>query len=516
VSADAAVLRELARTRRDRRLADVDLFEKLYQAYLTVLAVGVVVFTAGSVVGDELVSPETASEALRHGPAVAGLAAALVLVVGLRSGARGGPLTLEAAFVTHVLLSPLPRDVTLREPAMRQLRQSVVMGGGGGALAGLLAAQRLPLEHPPLVLWGAVGGAVLGAAATGAAMVVAGWPVPRPVVHLLSVGLVAGSVADIVAETAWSPGSLFGRLLTGGFDVYPVGFLAVPVAAALVVAGIAVVGGTSIESARRRAGLVSQLRLAVARQDLRTVVLLQRRLAQDAARRRPWFPVPSGARLPVFRRDLRSLARLPLVRVLRVLFFCTVSVGAALATWRGTTVLVLVAGLALWAAALDVIEPLAQELDHPDRWAGYPVAPGDLLTRHLVGPGLALAVVACIPIGALAVATEPGPVLQTAAALLLPTCAAAVIGAAASIAMAPFDPASMQNLMPETVGTQLVFRVSLPPAIAIVAYLPLLAAKDAARNGVSELAAATQYLLPVCLLLGLATIWLSRRKPAVL
>jgi hypothetical protein len=516
VSADAAVLRDVARARRNRRLADVDVFEKLYQAYLTLIAVGVVVVTAGSVVGDELVSPGMAERVVRDGPAVAGLVAALVLVVGLRSGARGGPLTLEAPFVTHVLLSPLPRDVTLREPALRQLRQSILAGAGAGALVGLLAAQRLPIDHPPLVAWGAIGGAVLGLAATGAAMIVAGWPVPKPVVHLLSLALVAASVADIAFDTAWSPGSLFGRLLAGGLEVDPAAFVAVPIALALVAGGLAVVGGTSIEAARRRAGLVTQLRLAVARQDLRTVVLLQRRLAQDAARRRPWFPVPSGRTLPVFRRDLRSLARLPMVRLLRVVTLCTASVAAAVATWRGTTVLVLVAALALWAAALDVIEPLAQELDHPDRWAGYPVTPGDLLTRHLVAPGIALALITSVPVGLLALLTEPGTVLQTAAALLVPACAAAVLGASVSVAMAPFDPVSMQNLMPETVGSQLVMRTAIPPAITVVAYLPLLAAKDAARNDVSELAAATQYLLPVCLVLGLATIWLSRRKPMLL
>jgi hypothetical protein len=281
-----------------------------------------------------------------------------------------------------------------------------------------------------------------------------------------------------------------------------------------VVGGVAVVGGTSIEAARRRAGLVSQLRLAVTRQDLRTVVLLQRRLAQDAPRRRPWFRVPAGRTFPVFRRDLRSMARLPLVRVLRITSLCTLAVGAAAAAWRGTTPLVIVAGLALWAAALDVIEPLAQELDHPDRWAGYPIAPGDLLTRHLVGPGIALALACCVPIGALAALTDPGPALQTAAAMLVPTCAAAVIGAAASVATAPFDPSSMQTLVPEAIGTQMLFRIAWPPAIVVLASLPVLSARDAASRHISEFAASTQFLLPICVMLGLVSMWLFKRKPA--
>jgi hypothetical protein len=515
VSADAAVLRELARTRRNRRLADVDLFEKLYQAYLTVITVGIIVAVSASIVGDDVVSSGTAARVVRDAPEVAGLVAALVLVIGLRSGSRGGPLTLEAPFIAHVLLSPLPRDVTLREPALRQVRQSMVLGAGTGGLAGMLTAQRLPFDHPPIVAWGAVAGAVLAAAATGCAMIVAGLPVPRPVVHALCLALVGGSAADLAFDHAWSPGSLVGRLATSGLTFDALGLLAIPAAAALVAGGIAVVGGTSIEASRRRAGLVSQLRLAVTRQDLRTVVLLQRRLAQDMPRRRPWFKVPSGPTFPVFRRDLRSLARLPTVRVVRVLALTSLAVAAGVAVWRGTTQLVLVMGLALWAAALDVIEPLAQEIDHPDRWAGYPVTPGDLLTRHLVAPGIALAVLTCIPVGVLAAVLEPGPVLQTGGALLVPACAAAVLGAAASVAAAPFDPLASQSLMPETVGTQLVFRLAIPPGIAIIACLPILSAKDAATNGVSEFVAATQFLLPIGVLLGLTTIWLSRRKPVL-
>ena len=514
MSVDAAVLRDLSRARRSRRLADVDIFEKLYQAYLSVIAVGVVVLVSASIVGDDQVAHHSLGRVVTDGPAAVGLLASLVLVAGLRSGARGGPLTLEAPFVAHVLLSPLPRDVTLREPALRQLRQSALLGGGVGALGGLLAAQRLPLSETPLVVWAAVGGATVALAATGAAMIVAGWPVAKPVVQLVCLALVAGSVADLAGGTAWSPGSIVGRLATGGVHFDALGLVTAPVALALVLGGIAVVGGTSIEAARRRAGLVSQLRLAVTRQDLRTVVLLQRRLAQDAARGRPWFRVPFGRRLPVFRRDLRSLARLPVVRVARVFVLCSIAVGAAAAAWRGTTPLILVSGIALWTAALDVIEPLAQELDHPDRWGSYPVIPGDLLTRHLVAPGIALGIVTCVPVVVLAVLTDPGPVAQTAAALIIPTCAAAVIGAAASVATAPFDPTSVQTLMPETIGTQLIFRIAWPPAIVVIASLPVLNARNAAAKHVAAFAAATQFLLPICLMLGVVSMWLVRRKPA--
>ncbi|MCU1487924.1 MAG: hypothetical protein JWN67_4670 [Actinomycetia bacterium] len=515
MSVDAAVLADLAKARRSRRLADVDIFEKLYQAYLSVIAVGIVLAVGASAIGDDRVGAATLQRVVDDGPAAVGLLAALVLIAGLRSGARGGPLTLEAPFVSHVLLSPMPRDLALRDPAFRQVRQMVLAGGGIGALAGLLASHRLPVDTLPLIAWGALAGVVLGIASSGLAMIVAGYPVAKPIVHVLSLALLAGSAADVAAGTAWSPGSIVGRLALSGVHFDPAGLVAVPVAVAIAVGGIAVVGGTSIESAVRRAGLVSQLRLAVTRQDLRTVVLLQRRLAQDSARAKPWIRIPAGRRLPVFRRGSQGLARLPVVRIVRVVALCSVAVAAAYGTWRGTSPLIVVSGLALWGAALDVIEPLAQELDHPDRWAGYPVSPGDLIGRHLAAPLLGLVIAACVPVAALAAFADSGKVLATAAAVLIPACMAAVLGAAASVATAPFDAGAMATAMPEAIGTQLILRVAWPPGIAIIACLPVLAARGAEAKGLGEFPAATQYLFPLCLLLGAVSMWLARRKPEV-
>jgi hypothetical protein len=514
VSVDAAVLGDLARARRRRRLADIDLFEKLYQAYLSVIAVGMVVLVGSGAVGDDRVGGHTLARVAADGPAIVGLLAAVVLAIGLRSGARGGPLTLEAPFIAHVLLSPVPRDRALRGPALRQLGQAALAGGGTGSLLALIASHRLPVDGLPLIAWGGVAGATAAVASVGAAMVVTGWPVPKVGATVLALAVVGASAADVAAGASWSPGSMVGRLALGGVRFDALGLVAIPVAGVLAGIGVAVIGGTSIEAARRRAGLVSELRLAVTRQDLRTVVLLQRRLAQDAARRRPWIRVPPGDRFPVLRRGFRGLARLPLVRVLRVLALCSIATGAAVGAWRGTTPLLAVTGVALWAAALDVIEPLAQELDHPDRWAGYPVVPGDLLLRHLVAPLATLVVVAMVPIAVAAAVSEPSTVLQTAAGTLLPACAAAVFGAAASVATSPLDFGSMQAFMPETVGTQLMFRIAWPPAIAIIATLPVLAAHAAADDGLSPFGASISYLLPLCVMLGVVGIWLSRRKPA--
>ena len=61
--------------------------------------------------------------------------------------------------------------------------------------------------------------------------------------------------------------------------------------------------------------------------------------------------------------------------------------------WNGTTPLLVPAGLALWVAALDAIEPLAQETDHPGLRDGYPLAEGELMVRHLAVPAVVMVVV---------------------------------------------------------------------------------------------------------------------------
>src|SRR3982751_2818817 len=107
-------------------------------------------------------------------------------------------------------------------------------------------------------------------------------------------------------------------------------------------------------------------------QDLRTVVLLRRQLAQERLRSRPWIRVRvrDAARLPVFRRDWHGLLRFPAVRLVRM---------AILGAVAGTPPLIVVAALALFVAALDAIEPLSQEADRPGLWAAMPERDGKLL-----------------------------------------------------------------------------------------------------------------------------------------
>jgi hypothetical protein len=509
---DEGAIADLAHARRHRRIADADWFEQLYRAYLTVVACGMVVLVGASIVGDSEIATSSVHRVAVEGPAIVGIFFAAALLVGARSGARGGPLALEAAFVQHVLLAPVDRDHAMREPARKLLVQSTITGGVAGALAGIVASERLPTSTAGLVAGGAAAGAGVAVSAVGLAMVVAGKRRSMLFADLLAIPLAALSWWDVTQHTAVSPATWFGRLsLAAVHSDVAASAGAVAIAVALGLLGIYYVGDTSLEASVRRASLVSSLRFAVTRQDLRTVVLLQRRLAQDRARATPWFRhIPPGN--VEWRRDWHGLMRLPARRVARMFVLGVIAVAAAWAAWEGTLALVVVAGLAMHALALDAIEPYAQELDHPTLWGSYPMPPGKLLLRHLPAPATLL-VLAAVP-AVIGVGVIGGVTLAAAAAVTAASGAiGSVIGAAATVATPPFESSMLFIGAPEAVGMQVVFRLLWPVAVTIISVLPLLGAHSAAQHGQSASAGATSAVAFVAIPIAAAATWLNARKP---
>ena len=229
-----------------------------------------------------------------------------------------------------------------------------------------------------------------------------------------AVGLVVAVVvaADLAAATATSPATHLGRLAMSALDAVPRS-LAGLVLLALPAAGLAGVGGTALEAARRQAGLAAQLRFALTMQDVRTVILLRRQLAAEGPRRRPWARLPAGRRpRPVWRRDWHGILRWPAARILRMVLLGVTAGLAAAWAWRGTPALALAAGAALLVAALDSTEGPAQEADHPVRHDTLPVHPGRLLVRHLAAPAVVMLAVVAVGAGgatALGGASTPPP-----------------------------------------------------------------------------------------------------------
>jgi hypothetical protein len=251
-------------------------------------------------------------------------------------------------------------------------------------------------------------------------------------------------------------------------------------------------------------------------QDLRTVVLLRRRLSQERPRSRPWLRLPASrrGRFPVLRRDLAGILRFPAPRLLRLVLLGAGAGVALRGAWAGTSTLVVVAGAALYVAALDAVEPLAQEVDHPDRWAGYPLDLGGLLLRHLgasVGVMVAVATVAALSAAVVAPASVVAPL---AATLVVPVSLAATAAAAASTSQGLAQPKVSSSAVPEFAGMSLVVRNAWPPALVVASLVPVLAARSAVSDGLSPAPVAAAVVSIPVLLTGVALLWLSQRAPA--
>lgn len=502
----ARALRDLRRARRRRAYGDIDWVDALYKAYVTAIFSAIGASIVSGYVGGDPVTPAQLATVTRHGPALVGLVVAVALAAGFRSGGRGGPLALQPADVQLVLLAPLPRRVALRAPAAQRLRSAAFAGSLTGMVAGNLAAQRLPGPYAAWVAWGALAGLIAGLAWTGSALTASGARLGRRWAGVLGALTLGWSAVDLWAGTATAPTSLLGRLAMSAVDASPVSAVGV-LLLGLPVAGLVLVGGTSLEAARRQAGLAAQLRFALTMQDLRTVLLLRRQLAAEGPRRRPWLRLPAGRRpRPVWRRDWQGILRWPATRILRIVVLGAVAGLAAAGAWRGTPALVLASAAALLVAGLDSVEGQAQEADHLVRRDTLPVRPDWLLLHHLAAPFAVMAGMVAVAAAGAMVLGGPATVLQVAAVIGVPAALAATFGAALSVQTGPIDPFALEPFA----GVRLFMRSVGPGVLAVAGVLPVLAARAAVDAGASPLAGALPAAAGVLLAVAAAATWLRR------
>lgn len=515
VETPEAALSELRRTRRANRLAHVHWIDSLYRVYIVGFLGVIAVALGAGALPHEPVTDAQAVDFAATAPAWLGIGIAVAVAIGLRSGGRGGPLVLEAPVVMHELNAPVDRAAVLRGPAVKQLRFLAFSGAVAGGIAGELAAQRLPVNAFAAVAAGAVVFALAGMLASGVAMLVSGrrlrwWPV-----NLLAVLVIGWSALDVVLGVKTSPLTWLASAAFWPITFTPLAILGAAIAVAVPVIGVLGIRNISTEHALRRASLVAQLRFAVTLQDVRTVVLLRRQLSQEKPRRTPWIHVRRAkrrSRVPApWKRDWQSYLRFPLPRLLRML---VLSAGAGIALgvmWRGTPAAVIVAGLALFVAAYDASEPVAQEVDHPTRWESYPTEPGRFLLEH-VPAAFVVMVLLCLVTAATSLILVPAQVvLHLTPVLIIPVALAAAIAAIISTAQGAPDTTSLIGLGPDAMGWVLVARLILPPAVVVIALLPLLGAgSDADAVDATRVANTTTYTLFV---VAAAFLYLRTRKP---
>jgi hypothetical protein len=523
----ALALRDLRRARHHRHRDEVDWVETLYRVYVTVLSGAAVIWLSVSKVSDATAEKGGVADIRHHGAAVLGLVVAYLVALGLRSGSRGGPLSLEAADVRIVLLAPIGRRLALRAPALHQVRSAAFVGLCVGAVVGNLAGHRLPGPFAGWIGGDASFGLLAAVLSVGSALLACGVRLTRPAASAAGAALLAWSAADVATGAATSPLTRVGRIglgplpsgvgggsVSGGPLVVAI-VVGVALGVAVLAAAAARLGHMSLEAAEHRGRLAAQLRFALSLQDLRAVILLRRRLAAEEPRARPWIRLGDGARrraarpaasgpagksgdrkrsgllrggyrdgvpAAVRRRGLHSVLRWPVTRILRVTGLGVVAGFAAGGAWKGTTPLVVVAGAALFVAALDALEPLAQEMDHPTRRDSFPVSPGRLATASLVVPTAVLAVATAVGVGvATAVLGVPAAPMLVA---VIPATAAAVAGGTASLVLEPVSAAELMSRypVPEAAGPVLVARLGFAPGLAMAGWLPLLAGRAALHD----------------------------------
>jgi hypothetical protein len=395
-------LRELRAARRRRYVAELNRMEVLYRIYLAVIFGGWGLALLAGVVDDARVGAGGLDWLRLHAAAVLGLVLSLLLAGALRSGARGGLLALEAADVQYPLLAPIGRRLVLRGPVVRQLRSAVFFGLVGGLVVAYFAYRRLPGAPLEWLLCLGSFGALVPALTVATSLLAAGRRLRPAGALALSALLVGWSLADLLLGLTTSPATMLGELATLPLHSGSSAVLAavgVAAAAALGAACLVSLDGLSLELARQRSALAAELRFAATVQDLRTVVLLRRQLAAEGPRRRPWLPLSgrSGGRV-VWRRDWQSFLRWPAARLARLLLLGVAAGLAAAGAWSGTTPLAALPGPLLLIAALDAIEPLAQEAEHPTLSGRFPVARPDFARRHLPASAAMLAVATTVAI----------------------------------------------------------------------------------------------------------------------
>jgi hypothetical protein len=367
------------------------------------------------------------------------------------------------------------------------LRVAALAGGVLGAVVGNFVFRRLPGSPVEWIGGLALFGALVPVTVLAAALVVSGRRMRPAVATSVGLLLVAWTGADVALGSTTAPGTMLGEVATlplqHGAEV-ALAAAGVALVLALLAIGLLGVGGILLEAARRRASLVAELRFSAAVQDVRAVVLLRRQLSSERPRSRPWLRLPSGRTAhPVWRRGWQSFLRWPRARIARALLIAAVAGALTAGAWSGATLAFFVPGLLLFVLALDFVEPLAQEADHPTRRQLLPVAAGSLATRHLAAPSVAIAAMILVAaLGAVAVGGSTETALGVGALACLPL---ALVLAGCAAFSATTDPYAY--LFTPEIGYAVTWG---PPLIAsFIVGMPLLAAREAEREGASAIVA---------------------------
>lgn len=466
----AALLRDAIRSRRRGR------GERRFDNFVYMYAVAWFAILVGSLATEALRDQRTmiVEGGLWESAGIIGLALIAMISAGLRSGARGGPMNVDAAEVYQWWLGPLPRRTAMSRPLGRAAAAWSFTGAAFGAGAASLTIAS-PIGSTSWIT-ALMTGAAVGAAAAGAALWVFGHSFEARSLETASFVMVTIGLLEAANRSEWLPTTWIGAAISNGQAGYT-GIVSVLVAGALTLAlGARTAPGGSTERMLKRAQLVQQMRLAAIVQDLRMYVLLRRRLSQDIPRHWPVFRLQGGLKgQPTLRRALQSLLRWPMSRLSHCVALA-VAGGALLAGYEGGPgVLLALASAAMWAIGLEITESLAQDVDR-----------GQILSmtdrqhaRHLL-----VAFVLALPLVAVTTcvyALVAGAEATVGVAIVPSIAASAVVSGTITAVRQPdyetlADPALL--VAPEVAGINAATTLLLPMGVASLGFLPLVSNED--------------------------------------
>lgn len=513
-------LRAMRNDRRRHRVADMEWFEALYKVYIAAFLGGSAILFLSGLSTDTPFTTQQMANLSANTPHAVGLIAAVVVFIGLRSGANGGPIAVEEPEVRHVLLAPLDHAAVLRHPAIQRLRTFAFAGAIAGGTANQLLGRRVPQAGTSLVMfavWGALAGALMGMLFIIAALIVHGLGFARWMATAIATALTGWQVVVTFNNShVAGPFDTIGSISLWWLRHSYIDIVGVAAIVILTAFAIALAGRLSLEALSRRSSLVSQMKFAVTLQDIRTVVLLRRQLSQEHMRVKPWVKIPRVLRRDVVvGRGFRSMAHFPIRRVIRMLLLTITGAAALVSAWRGTTPAIVVAGLMFFIVGLDAVEPLSQEVDQPDRTDALPHDRGLLMVKHLVVPALFMFPFLVAGVVVAYIAEPHSNTIVYALLLGIPALLGGVAGAAINAVKGAPDPVGGANqglaLPPEVAGMTTMVRAVWPPAVAIVACAPVLATRHGFETGIDMLGNTLRSIGGVVILLILVGGWVRQR-----
>jgi len=380
---------------------------------------------------------------VQYGPA----ALALVLLSAVRFGVWQGPVSFRVPDVILVLLAPLSIAALVRSRLDHALAVAAVTGAGLGAAVALLAAGGVAALGAARAIAVVAGMAALGALGIAASWLVEASPGVARAINRAGPLLVVGALAPLIAAAgrvgataaAWSgPWGWATEPFTG-----QAGWPAATAALLVCAAAVVTVARRRVADARAvvflgRAEVRSGMATAAFVLDYRGVA--QHRRGAGGAGEAGWLralpagvlavPRPRSARLAIPWRDAVAGVRAPARAGAAGLLAAACITEAATHPGRGLPAAVCAVGL-YFSAAL-VLEPLRDEVDHPDR--GVVLLSrrfGTLLLAHCLVPVLVVWVSGTVTIGALWAAGVVGAeALLTIPTLLMAATWLVVLGAA--------------------------------------------------------------------------------------